>query len=238
MRQLPNRLVLPATTSRKLRNETAIINKAAERKAEAMRRYSNARQRKWFVPAILALRQMSGIGERCMFCSGNEASDVEHFRPKAIFSELALTWENLFWACAVCNRAKSDNFPTESSQSLVNPAEENVWDYFFIDEFGLLSAIWNSELGVQEPRALSTLKVINLDRETLNLARQQRLVDLTEKVNDTLARFRNGELKKSDLKKRLQKWREQAFQPDVADYFLNGPGKTTEPFKQFFELLN
>ncbi len=176
MRQLPPRPQLSEAVSIKLAQEMQLIRNAADPKSEAERRYRNARQVQWFQEVIEELKKMSGVGERCMFCSGNESSDVEHFRPKSIFPELAFIWENLLWACTICNRAKLNRFPLEVDKMLINPAEENVWDFFFIDEFGLLTPRWNKELNAQEPRAISTLEIVNLGRQALQQTRQRRLL--------------------------------------------------------------
>ena len=135
MRQLTKRPKLKAVTSQKLAAEAAKVAAAADPKADAAKRYKAARGAAWFKPVLAALGAMCGVGERCMFCSGSESSNVEHYQPKAVFPDMALTWENYLWSCIVCNAAKSDNFPTVADQRLINPAAEKVWDFFFIDEF-------------------------------------------------------------------------------------------------------
>lgn len=39
------------------------------------------------------------------------------------------------------------------------------------------------------------------------------------------------------LRARIDEWSKQAFQPDVADYFLRGPGMGEKPFEKFFNVL-
>jgi 5-methylcytosine-specific restriction endonuclease McrA len=75
-----------------------------------------------------------------MLCSGSESSDVEHFMPKALYPSQAMNWENYLWACGICNRLKGNQFP-EEGRHLINPLDENVWTFFFIDEFGLLTPV-------------------------------------------------------------------------------------------------
>jgi len=99
MRTLPKPQPLRKPLVDRLANETDAIKKAVDPKAEADKRYSNARKTRWFAPVVKELGRLAGPGERCMFCSGSEASDVEHFRPKAIFPEVAMTWENTLWSC-------------------------------------------------------------------------------------------------------------------------------------------
>jgi uncharacterized protein (TIGR02646 family) len=173
MRQLRSRPSLEATTVRRLAKETTAITNAADSKSEAKRRYENARKARWFKSIIHALRIMSGPGERCMFCSGSESSQIEHFRPKAVFPELAMTWQNFLWACGICNLFKGDQFPpdTQPGALLIDPIEENVWDFFFIDEFGNLTPRWRNDLDHHDPRAESTREILGLDRQALQEAR-------------------------------------------------------------------
>ena len=188
MRRLPSRPSLTAATVRRLAKETTAITNAADSKSEAKRRYENARKARWFKPIIHALRTISGPGERCMFCSGSESSQIEHFRPKAVFPELAMTWQNFLWACGICNLFKRDQFPpdTQPGVPLINPIEENVWDFFFIDEFGNLTPRWRNDLIDLDPRAESTREILGLDRQALQEARQLRLLDLKQHVEDSI----------------------------------------------------
>lgn len=180
---------------------------------------------------------MAGAAERCMGCSGSEAAQVEHFRPKATYPELALQWENLLWLCGLCNLNKGTRF--DESAAPINPVDENVWDHFFIDQFGNLCARWNTELDDLDPRAVHTIELLGLDRQALQEARLARLVDLRQKVSDNLHLLQDQRLTLEDLERRVLEWFEQPWQPDVADYFFEGPGRldSSEPFQHFFEIL-
>ncbi|GMU87563.1 MAG: hypothetical protein AMXMBFR48_28040 [Ignavibacteriales bacterium] len=74
---------------------------------------------------------------KCGFCESKitnvDFGDIEHFKPKSIFPELAVTWENLLLSCKKCNGSsqKSDHWPgAREGGPLVNPCEENP-DKFF-----------------------------------------------------------------------------------------------------------
>lgn len=172
-----------------------------------------------------------------MGCSGSEAAQVEHFRPQAKFPELALHWENLLWLCGLCNLTKGVRFNEDTAP--INPIDDEVWDHFFVDEFGHLCARWNATLDGLDPRALHTIELLGLDRQVLQEARLARLIDLRQKVRDGLQLLRDQRLTLEDLERRVLEWFEQPFQPDVADYFFEGPGRLdeAEPFKQFFDTL-
>ena len=79
---------------------------------------------------------------KCCYCDSYiedvEHGDVEHFRPKSKYWWLAYTWENLLYACQICNQSyKMDNFPINGSRAtdpqsnlnnesnlLINPIDE------------------------------------------------------------------------------------------------------------------
>src|SRR5688500_18636223 len=54
---------------------------------------------------------------QCVYCAITEASfggirnfHVEHFRPKSLFQDLVNAFKNLFYACAICNVFKGDDW--------------------------------------------------------------------------------------------------------------------------------
>jgi len=53
---------------------------------------------------------------KCSYCEGeinsNPAGHVEHFNPKTLFPLLAYEWTNYFLACAGCNVAKGEKWPS------------------------------------------------------------------------------------------------------------------------------
>lgn len=236
MRRIRSRPDLPPDVVAKLAEATAAIESRAafpDRKREADRRYDNARDAAWFRPVLAALGEMAGPGERCMYCSGSESSDVEHYRPKSVFPELATTWDNYLWACGVCNSSyKNNRFPpdTEPGGRIVNPVEDDVWDFFFIDEFGLLTPF-------DDPRAASTFEILGLDREAVSIPRQVRCREIKRQVEDATELHRLGSLDADELRRRRDEWLRSPLQPDVADYFLAGPGRDESPFKEFLALV-
>jgi len=235
MRTLPQRPTLPETTTKRMQKEADAILASSDQKQEAERRHNNARKTIWYASVVKALKDMSGVGERCMFCSGSESSQVEHFKPKAVFPEEAMMWDNLLWVCGICNQSKGDRFPpyTGPGGQIIDPTIENVWDFFFIDEYGNLTPKWRTDLNSLDPRAKSTVENLALDRDALQQTRQQRIEDLKVRIEDSLSRYRAGELSRAQLEGRCREWRKQPFQPDVADYFLAGPGKEESPFREF-----
>lgn len=238
MRTVARRESLPDGISNRLLRETRKISAAADPVVEASARYDRCRRATWFRPVIEELVGMAGEGARCMFCSGSEAGQVEHFRPKALYPHTALQWKNMLWICGICNLAKGSRF--NESLPFINPVDESVWDYLFIDEFGALSPRWNDATNDLDPRAVLTIELLRLDRQALQESRHARLKDLRKRALDTIALFSLDKLSADDIRDRLIEWYSQPFQPDVADYFFSGPGAQirSEPFRHLLEIAN
>jgi hypothetical protein len=75
---------------------------------------------------------------RCVYCErteaylgGDEAFEVEHFRPKSRFPELVCSYPNLYYACRRCNGHKSDTWPSDEQMArglrFADPCEEDLW---------------------------------------------------------------------------------------------------------------
>jgi len=78
--------------------------------------------------------------ERCAYCErteeylgGEEAFEVEHFKPKSKFPDLICAYHNLFYACGGCNRHKSETWPCEDQiargERFADPCEEDPYVY-------------------------------------------------------------------------------------------------------------
>lgn len=81
------------------------------------------------------LADCSGARGRCMYCSDSRAVDVEHYRPKELFPEVAFQPRNHLLVCTPCNRAKGSRFPmaTGGEPLLINPFEQDPWSCLFLD---------------------------------------------------------------------------------------------------------
>lgn len=148
-------------------------------------------------PAVMeALQRMSCGAARCHYCEDSEGADIDHFRPKSIYPNLAFQWENFVWSCAKCNRAKGNRFglidigengvvsirmakhaqltyPPEGDPALIHPREENGMDFLMLD-FNLtfnLGAI-SVASAVQRLRAEETTDTLKLNRPALVEARK------------------------------------------------------------------
>jgi hypothetical protein len=234
MRTFAARPALPPAVVVTLAEKTAEIVGHGTPKLRAETVYTSSRSTIWFSPVINLLRNLAGVGGRCMLCSGSESSDVEHFKPKADYPEEAMRWENYLWSCGICNRTKGNEFPP-AGEHLINPLDENVWLFFFIDEFGLLTPLWRPELNDLDPRAKNTARVFGLGREDLQQTRQCRLRNLKRLITTAIGEHDRGEITQLGLRKLLEEWVREPYQPDVADFFLKGPGALEAPFADILQ---
>lgn len=59
-------------------------------------------------------------------------TDIDHFRPKSSYPQVAFEWSNYFLACSHCNsNAKRGEFPTlaDGSAALIDPTELGALDH-------------------------------------------------------------------------------------------------------------
>ncbi|MBP8141294.1 MAG: hypothetical protein KAY02_05020 [Acidovorax sp.] len=230
MRRIAPRPALPPDIQAWLDGKGADIAAAQDPKSAAERLYKLARGHANFEPVLDTLRSMSGLGWRCMYCSGSEGHQVEHWRPKSRFSLDTFTWVNLLWVCGQCNQAKGERF--EEACPPLDPVREDIWKHCYIDEFGQLNPVWNTALDRLDPRGEATINLLELNREALQEARHARLQSLRKRARHALTERENGTLSDTALVLELLDWFTEPVQPDVADYFLDGPGAqdTSEPF--------
>ncbi|MDR1964837.1 MAG: HNH endonuclease [Planctomycetaceae bacterium] len=228
----------------KLKSELFLIQEKNYRKKFAAKKLKRIRQCRWFKNEIVVkLREMSGSGNRCMYCSNSASSDVEHFYPKSAFPEKTFDWENMLWICTSCNRKKGDEFPVNEQNSplLIDPVSENVWEFFFIDEFGMLSPVFDKSINKPNIRAKNTIETLGLNSEDRNYLcqnRRQAIKKLNEWVNRRIELLESKNKNRQQIIEELKEEKNTFFRPDVVDYFFNGPGKKEEPFVTFFKKLD
>ena len=57
--------------------------------------WKGARQTQAMAEVVATLKRMGGERERCMYCLDSHGSDIEHFRPKAVYPKRMFRWRNL-----------------------------------------------------------------------------------------------------------------------------------------------
>ncbi len=83
---------------------------------------------------------------QCVYCAIHDASfggirnfHVEHFRPRSKFVDLTDDYANLFFACAICNTFKGNDWPNGSKDNdislagYVNPSRRCYGDFLSVD---------------------------------------------------------------------------------------------------------
>jgi uncharacterized protein (TIGR02646 family) len=164
-----------------------------------------------------ALTRMCAGARRCCYCEDSYASDIDHIRPKDIYPEVTFVWENYIYACALCNRHKSNRFsifsattgevvnvarranqqePPEHGESVfINPREEDALELMWLDiqgTFHFVSVVPESTREYE--RVKYTIKILDLnDREdTLPLARRVAFGNYRARLREYINQRDNG----------------------------------------------
>ena len=121
-----------------------------------------------------ALEEM--FHSKCAYCEHKIATQIEHYRPKSEFPELAFTWSNLLLACPDCNGIKSDQFPeTEDGGLIVNPCEDEPDDHL---RFDYNPVDKTASVYGKTSRGEITEKLLQLNRDDLRKHRSEHIKKL------------------------------------------------------------
>ncbi|WP_462268091.1 HNH endonuclease family protein [Mucilaginibacter sp.] len=125
-----NRLPKPNILIKKEAAWLTAIKNATNKKdrEEAIKKYQNKKIKSTLIAMFYG---------KCAFCESYienvDYGDIEHFKPKSLFPEEAINWDNLLLSCKKCNGAgqKGDAWPLNNEGGpLINPCTENPNDYF------------------------------------------------------------------------------------------------------------
>lgn len=76
----------------------------------------------------LRRKAVKQYGRRCMKCGTTPRNPtlthVDHIKPRKLFPELALVFDNLQILCARCNKAKANKHCTDYRPTLARPMEK------------------------------------------------------------------------------------------------------------------
>lgn len=119
---------------------------------------------------------------QCVYCCVREGSfggyrnfHVEHYRPKSLYSALADSYQNLFYACAICNSFKSDAWPGDPNEDLSNPAFP---DPSKVDYSTFMSVAGDGTVVGSNVSAMYTVERLYLNRPQLVVDRRLRRLEL------------------------------------------------------------
>lgn len=111
---------------------------------------------------------------KCAYCEcriEKQYNDVEHYRPQSIYFKLGHKWDNLLYACNLCNRTyKNDNFPladenkrmdlTQEDPLIINPATE---DPLLHIKFNRHIVVPRDNNGVTDKKGQTTIDMFHLN---------------------------------------------------------------------------
>ena len=140
--------------------------------------------------------------KQCIYCTihenqwgGVDHYHIEHYRPKSIpeFKKLENDICNLFYACPVCNRFKSDDWPAEPDLNVVSYPDPSLTDYKTIFDFNnstyTLIGKFTSSVYMIERLYLNRPQLVYERRETHLKSREvelfQEVSQLAMQTNDT-----------------------------------------------------
>src|SRR5262249_28240484 len=138
------------------------------------------------------------FGGKCAYCESDVTVTgdgvVDHFRPKRVAIDLdgatfpgywwlTYAWENLYLACAHCNRNKGSRFPVAGVRAtgpddallaeaalLLDPCLDEPADHFVFDDKGYVASCSGVRDGYD--RGAITIDTLGLNRGPLVLARK------------------------------------------------------------------
>ena len=186
----------------------------------------------------LALAEMTGSRERCMYCEDSRGTDVEHFRPKALYKDLIFQWLNLLWICTACNRSKGRQFPCDSSGGplLIDPTAEDPWDFLFFDpESGEITARWDTSTKLESPKGRTLLEVLTpLRHQAVTEGRRRAFRNIRRAVRAFLAQEEGhvvADISEETIKDLLE-CVDDATEYGLAIWFFLRDGQDEEPFRR------
>jgi len=193
---------LPEVALRRLASWQAEVDALAihaERVIEARRRFRqrNTPRNATFVVVRQSLTDMCSGARRCGYCEDSGADEIDHIWPKDLYPEQVFAWRNFLYACGWCNREKRDAFavfprrarnllevgrthregrtpPPAGVPGLIDPRGEDPMELLGLDLQGTFRFLPLARKGTRGyARAAYTLRVLQLNREVLTVARRE-----------------------------------------------------------------
>lgn len=196
------------------------------------RDWKSARQTKALKTVAATLQAMMGPRQRCMYCLDSHGTDIEHFRPKAVYPKRMYDWLNLLLCCTECGRFKGNKFPISGKQALlIDPTREDPWKHLDFDPVtGNISARFDLQLNDWSAKGTATVDALKLDqREALSAGYLKTLRHLSDIVKRALL---GGAIATPTLITELKK----ADDHGLLVWCLSDRGQTIYPFNDLFQM--
>ena len=148
-----------------------------------------------FVVVRRQLAIMCPGARRCGYCEDSAESEIDHFRPKALYPDRVFVWENYLPSCAPCNRKKGRRFavlkdgdlvcvgrrrggpverPVAGPPALIDPRVEEPMRILTLDLLGTFRFLPREDVSREdEIRANYTITVLQLNRDVLTESRRR-----------------------------------------------------------------
>ena len=107
---------------------------------------------------------------RCVYCRKSDldqepgAFQVEHYRPRKYFPNLATTYSNLFYACSTCNIFKADYWSERVEARIPNPCDDVMSQHL---------AFRDHVIEGQSPQGLTAIEQLRLNNDNSTSYRQR-----------------------------------------------------------------
>jgi uncharacterized protein (TIGR02646 family) len=184
--------------------------------AAALFKAANVKKNRLFDEVRRQLDDMCSGARRCMYCEDSAADEVEHFRPKAFYPELAFVWPNYLFACGPCNIAKRSRFairpagadvihltrkrntppvaPAIGEPLALDPRVEDPMEYLMLDIAGGTFALRPSpgSNAAMKMRAEYTIELVKLNRDVLIRGRKEAFDNYVLRLRDFIAKRDEG----------------------------------------------
>ena len=174
----------------------------------------NRRNNSVFVVVRRQLALMCPGARRCGYCEDSAESDIDHFRPKALYPDQVFVWENYLPSCASCNRKKGRRFavlkdgdlvcvgrrlggpverPISGPPALIDPRVEEPMRILTLDLLGTFRFLPRDGVGREdEMRANYTITVLQLNRDVLTESRRRAYGDYRARLYEYRVRRAAG----------------------------------------------
>lgn len=181
---------LDASVEAYLTKKQAEVNGHMSPHDEGKRLWEQSRDTQKFKKIESSLREMNGNTAHCMYCDANEATEIDHFHPKAHYTHKTFDWHNYFLSCGVCNRQKLDQFPVDGNGRplLIDPVTEDPHPEL---PYALVSGRYEEDEATLRGKAC--IDVFGLNREHLIKTRQRENRNLKCRLEQFMAAERNGD---------------------------------------------
>lgn len=174
----------------------------------------NRRENSVFVVVHRQLALMCPGARRCGYCEDSAESEIDHFRPKALYPDRVFVWENYLPSCAPCNRKKGRRFavlkdgdlvcvgrrrggpverPVAGPPAIIDPRVEEPMRILTLDLLGTFRFLPREGVGREdEMRANYTITVLQLNRDVLTESRRRAYADYRARLYEYRVRRTAG----------------------------------------------